>query len=307
MRMLSSVLMLTIGAPATAQVVFLDGFEPGTLTVVETPALVVQPGNAATRCYHFRAPDTPRAVRRIVSSADANVAHLIVYATYDNAGLPTETAPPGTVSDCTAARAASTGWLHVAHDPVAETVLPSDDGNDGRLAFSLGANQPLVIQVRLPAGSQTSVSGAAAVTFEYWNSALPVTPTASYVLNNVLIQIPPDTAAHTVSATCPVPQNVHFWRFTTRTHRYGIATRIADGAQIIVEGTDWEHPPIAEFDTPPFYTFANNIGYRCTFQNPTNRSITFGDDEDNDETCLGVAWFFPAMRPLTCLANNGPF
>ena len=70
--------------------------------------------------------------------------------------------------------------------------------------------------------------------------------------------------------------------------------------------TDWQHPPVLEYATSPFFTFGNALTYEYTYFNSTNRTVLGGDDEEFDEVCQGIGWFFPAARPMICAGNIGP-
>jgi hypothetical protein len=294
---------LSPAGTATAASLFLDGFEATPGFVETPPAMSVAAGVVETRCYYFRAPATAQSVRRISSLAGPGVAHLILYATYVNGWTPQELQPPGTVAPCPTS--AFTGWLHVAHDAAAETVLPADDGTGARVGFALAAGQPLVLQVRLVNVSEQPQQAQVQLAFDTWPPALQVTPAASYLAFNNSLSIPPGST-DVETRTCPVPAGVRFWRFTARTHLLGTRMRLLDGATVLLDGSDWQHPPVTQFAAPPFHAFANALTYECTYFNHTDRNVTSGSDESSDEACMGIGWFFPATRPMLCVDQLGP-
>jgi hypothetical protein len=99
---------------------------------------------------------------------------------------------------------------------------------------------------------------------------------------------------------------VQFWRFTARTFKQGVRMLVQDGAATVLDGNDWEHPPVAEFSAPPFFVFGSALSYECTYQNQSGRTVMRGASEDFDEVCLAIGWFFPATRPSYCYNSIGP-
>lgn len=307
-RMAPLAVALLAAAPVNAgsDAIFFDSFETPPMFGATTPTLDVPAATVETRCYYFRTPPTPQAVRRITSVAGAGVAHLIVYATYDNGWVPFERRPPGTVqNDCSLA--GTVGWLHVAHAPTAETVTPSDDGTGRRVALPLVGDQPLVLQMRLVNASNDPVQTQVDLMFESWHTGAATTPSASYVTYNNSLSIPPGAGSDVESRACAVPTAVDFWRITARTHQLGTRLRVLDGTStVLLDGNDWERPPVIEFGAPPFYDFASQLTYECTYFNPTGRTVTAGESEETDEVCMAIGWFFPATRPMLCVGNVGP-
>ncbi len=73
---------------------------------------------------------------------------------------------------------------------------------------------------------------------------------------------------------------------------------------MVFESTDWEHPGAKNFSAPTFYTFAsNNLTYECTYNNPTNRTIRYGNNVTTDEMCMAIGYFFPAVALKACYNN----
>lgn len=285
---------------------FVDGFESTPAFAVEAPTVEVAAGGVETRCYFFRAPDTAQALRRIASTMGPGVEHLVVYATYDDSWQPLEVQPPGTLGESCPLSSGRSGWLHVAHDAFAETVLPASDGADRRLAFVLAPGQPLVLQLRLLNAADVPIQVQADLVFESWAPGLEVVNSASHAMFDGSLSIPPGAAGHVASRTCALPPGSKTWRATMRTHKQGTRMRLLDGASVLLDGNDWQHPPVATFAAPAFHAFAAGATAECTYANNTNRTITAGDDEDTDETCLALAWFFPATRPTLCFNGLGP-
>lgn len=124
---------------------------------------------------------------------------------------------------------------------------------------------------------------------------------------NGSISIPPGAVGDVESRTCALPAGAKFWRLTMRTYKQGTLLRLLDGGSVLLSGSDWEHPPVSTHAPPAFHAFAGNATHECTYANPTTRSIHFGEDEDNDETCTGIGWFFPAPQPRICVDGFGPF
>lgn len=322
---LTALLMLSLGAgPARAGVdlVFTAGFEdrqgcipaPGSTTCpgfqVQAPNLTVPAGEAITFCYYFRSANAaPIGVRRWSSTMDAAISYLIVYSAIDSNGNPVERQPPGTLSSSCGifSGAGNPGWHHAAYGGAGELVMPADDGNGLPLAMEIAAGMPMVMQMRIVNPTDGSITASAALQAEGLPTGTAYTKTASYLTLNISISIPPNSVGFTVAQACPTPVGSKFWAFSTRTHRLGVFARVRRSGQELVNSDDWEQPRTTLLAAPNFVEFPPfNMGYECTYVNPTGVIVSFGEDELTDEQCIGIGLFFPATRPAICINSSGP-
>jgi hypothetical protein len=81
-----------------------------------------------------------------------------------------------------------------------------------------------------------------------------------------------------------------------------------NGTATLVDTLAWDTPSIVEFTAPQFYQFdaADSLTVRCAYDNDTNSTVDYGPGDD-DETCVGVGYFFPASRPWVCIDSYGVF
>lgn len=317
------VLLLGCGAArAGIDLVFAAGFEdrqdcipaPGSNTcpgfLVQAPKLTVPAGEAVTFCYYFRSANTSTiGVRRWSSTMDAAIGYLIVHSAIDGSGNPVERQPPGTLSSSCGlfSGAGNPGWLHAAYGAAGELVMPADDGNGIPLAMEIAAGLPMVMQMRIVNPTAGSITASAALQAEGLPIGTIYTRTASYLALNTNIVIPPIATGVTFAQACPTPAGSKFWAFSTRTHRLGTFARVRRGGQELVNTDDWQQPRTTLLAAPGFIEFPPfNMGYECTYANPTGAIVTFGEDELSDEQCIGIGLYFPATRPAICINSSGP-
>jgi hypothetical protein len=122
----------------------------------------------------------------------------------------------------------------------------------------------------------------------------------AYVTYNTEISIPAGMEGETGGA-CDVPSGAKFFALSTHTHQYGIRATVHDGAEMLVETTDWEHPDVARWHGEPFYTFSGPLTYHCQYRNTSDQTVLEGDSARTDEMCMAVGYFFPATQPVLCL------
>jgi len=58
--------------------------------------------------------------------------------------------------------------------------------------------------------------------------------------------------------------------------------------------TDWADPPLMTFDSPIVTTEGQGLRYSCTYYNPTNQTVSFGEGF-NQEMCFLWAYYYPDM------------
>jgi hypothetical protein len=70
---------------------------------------------------------------------------------------------------------------------------------------------------------------------------------------------------------------------------------------VLFDSVDWAHPGAATWATPPFRAFSEaTLSHRCTYDNPSYRTITRGPSQQTDEECIGIGYFFPGTAPRIC-------
>jgi hypothetical protein len=57
---------------------------------------------------------------------------------------------------------------------------------------------------------------------------------------------------------------------------------------------DWADPPLTIFDPPIDTTPGQGFRYSCTYYNPTNQTVSFGEGF-NQEMCFLWAYYYPDM------------
>ncbi|MBN8481058.1 MAG: hypothetical protein J0L88_05640 [Xanthomonadales bacterium] len=282
---------------------FLDGFEPG--FHVEMPELTIAPGEMRLACYYLRAPTTTAAGIRRWKASLQGLRSLIVGASYDGNGNPVELQPPGTLLAASCFSSLTAYWLFSAYPPSTQLVMPADDGAGQPLAIDLAPGQPIMVQLSTVNLTGKPVVTSALLEAELLPAGAAFTRTASFVSLNTAIFIP-DGMTSTVSSTCLAPAGSRFWWLSTRTRRHAQMAEIRDGATTLLQSSDWAHPSEAQFGPPAFLVFSPSMTTRCTYLNASGHPLVYGDDEENDETCIGIGNFFPATRPRWCVNGSVP-
>lgn len=296
--------------------VFLDDFESGdsclwgvgTTTcpgfTITTPPLVVAAGNEATFCYYVHTGNlVTQGIRRVSSSMEGATRYVSLFTTHDGLGNPVDLQPPGTLT-------AGCSWfgpdsnsrrIYTAQVLQEELALPSDDGSGDPLALEFLANQPAVLVAHVLNDTVEPLSTAVTLNAYALAPAVPYTRTATLTTIHTLLTIPPGVNSH--STACAVPSAVEFWWFSTHTHSRAQSARIHNGGSDIVVSTTWNAPAVATFASPTFYEFGagEQLTTQCDFLNETGGPISFGESYIGSETCVGLAYFFPATAPRYCV------
>jgi hypothetical protein len=273
---------------------------------LQSPDIDIQAGQEITYCWYFRTPNTvPMAISRWKSSMTPGSHHMIMFTS------ASDIKPVGTVSaaDCGALGGGGAGnfpvWTYAAQTPDADLQLPLDDGAGKPLAIEIAANQAGFLQMHyLNAGDQP-IKVHVTLNGEALEESAVYTKTAAYVTFNGNINLPPMTSNVTQSMSCNVPATSKFWLMSTHAHKQAVHTAVKDGATMVFQSTDWEHPGAATWDkATPFYSFTSGkLTYECTYTNPTTRTIKTGDSAQTDEMCMASGYFFPTTRPVFCYNN----
>jgi len=321
LAVLGLVLLTSRLAQATSEFVFAANFEtaPDCSSVglsgcpgfaIETPAAQIDAGTNIGYCYAFRTPNQIAAIGRFSSVMSPLVRQVIYWQTTDAGGLPADGLAPGTFKpDCglsTGANGRTFSWVYAAHAPVDQLRMPDDDGIAQPVAFELPANAAGFLEILYSNPSLNAVSVPPVRLVANERPAGPYTSTSTYLGVKVAISIPSDGAEHTVAGGCTVPTSPRWWWFSSQTHSFGVFTeldRLSGVTTPIVTSSGWTQPAIATFPTSPFFAFGSGdlLKFTCTYVNNSGHVVTFGEDYQNDEMCMAIAYLFPATQAQVCL------
>lgn len=262
-----------------------------------TPIIELAPGQEATYCYYTRMPISQTVgVKQWESQMTPGSHHMILYFT------STEVQPEGTLTaqNCGSGRGI---WAYSAQQPKVTFAMPAGIG------MAVEASQPAFIQMHYLNSTDKTLPVRVTLNASTYAADETYTPAAAFVTYSSNISVPPGTPATPGEATaggiCSVPANARFFTMSTHAHKQAVRTQILDGAEILFDSRDWEHPGARIFADEPFYSFATGgLNYRCEYRNRTSRVIQDGDSAVTDEMCMAIGYFFPASRPLFCLNNT---
>lgn len=324
----AAALLMTLAAPATAALlgVFADDFEhagvcawstvsgeetPVRSFCARTPPISVAAGEETLVCYYFLAGNEETiGIGRFSSAVSAGVVRAMLYATRDGAGAPTQLQPAGTVSSAGCSlllhNSAHTGFLHRADDAFASFELPADDGLGSPLAVELAAGQPLVLAMHLYNPSVSPIDAQVTVGAVALPGAVAYVRTEALLAYDAAIAIPPTSIGHPETESCSAPAG-QFWWLSTLTNARAVESAIYDGASPVVVSSSWEQPAEQVHSAAPFRSFTSGAVTRtCTYDNTDGAAVNEGPAL-SDEQCVGIAFFFPATKPLRCQGSTGPF
>jgi Copper type II ascorbate-dependent monooxygenase, C-terminal domain len=268
----------------------------------------VAPGVENTVCIKQRLGNPVElAIGRIVNEISSSSHHFVV-STVNEAQAGAEALEP---FDCLPFRAPLSGVpLTITQKHLDEYTLPAGVG------YGLTANQMMHLELHyinttsepVDIVGKTTLYPLAEGELQYEASVL--------LVGNLGVQIPPNSA-HTLGPTAqvipPSHEGVSFYGLTGHTHQYGTDVRVetfdAPGAAPVsryaLDNFKWDDPEVVRFDTPFQVPAGGGFSYTCSWRNPTNNTIVFGESA-NDEMCFFWAYYFPRKpgRPLLIASGN---
>lgn len=198
--------------------------------------------------------------------------------------------------------------LHAAGRPHQESSYPADmaakvKGTDGlRLQVHYLNTTPDPLNVTVTA-KLTKVADPSTIT--KWVGQL--------YFNRVYLQVPPG-AGRKVTTSCSIPRGygpISLIGAGSHMHRRGVhfIATASTGVKLL-ETSEWAEPPPVAYDPPIVLNPGDRITWECTYDNPTNRTLTFGESADINEMCIYLARFYstPNGDQIECQSTgpNGP-
>jgi hypothetical protein len=272
---------------------------PATGFELESPEIDVAPGQETITCWYFRTSNTDDViVRTWTSTLTPGVAHMALLFT------ESDRMPPGTVSatDCVMVAGDSNppSWAYSTWKAADTWSFPSDDGAGKPVGKPVKAQQSgyLLMHVVNAGGSPIKVRGSVAGIGYAPGTA--VTQAEPYVTYNAAIDIPA-AGTRTETSTCAIPAGAKLNWMSVLSRRLSTHTYVKDGTTVLFQSTSWEDPGARVHEQAPFATFTTNQAtVECAFDNPTAVPVSVGHTPSS-ETCMMLAYHFPATKPRLCV------
>ncbi|HMI86403.1 MAG TPA: hypothetical protein VK550_20055 [Polyangiaceae bacterium] len=258
---------------------------------ITTGPVMLAPGEERIVCIDKKLPTTT-AIDMVKITSDLTLGghHLVFYKSAATAEVTT----PFT---CQTFRDITTGTvpLFIAQKPHTELNFPKG------VAYAMPAAQMVRVELHFlnSTAAPLSVTGTVHVTDAV---AGTVTDHANLMFyGNLKINIPAQSMA-TVGPTfrkfaSAAPK---IFGLTGHTHQRGtgVSIELASAATgtgtNVYTNTDWAEPPLTIFEPPLLPTAGQGFRYTCTYNNPTNAPVTFGEGV-NQEMCFLWAYYYPDM------------
>lgn len=275
---------------------------------VRSTDIVVPAGTEVTKCFYFHTPNTAAvAVKKWKSHMAAGSHHMIMYF-----ASGTSAKPDGTIDeDCGLGGNSIPIWVYAAQTEDQELALPSDDGTGMPLAQNIPAGQAAYFQMHYLNATDADETVHVELDAFALAEGLPYTSTAAYITYHQGITIKPGEIGAVATGNCTAPAGVKFWTMSSHSHKQAVHTQINDGADIVFQSDDWEHPGAKSWGAAPFYTFTNpKLTFSCTYNNNNANdpnhltTIHSGQSALTDEMCMATGYIFPATQFKGCLCTT---
>jgi hypothetical protein len=252
---------------------------------IETPDITIEAGQEITYCYYTTI-NIPRVmgVKKWSSTMTPGSHHLIVF--FQNHDKADGTIDQGCGGVGGGGISNLPVWTYSAQTPTQEMSLPTGVG------MQVTQGQKAYVQMHYFNATDNPIQAHVVVDAEAYTAAETYTPAAAYVTYNTEINVPANSTGM-VQGTCSVPAGTKFFTMSTHAHKHATLTRVTDGAAMVFESTNWEHPGAETWDSDPFFSFASNsLTYRCEYNNTSNQTLREGDSAATDEMCMAVGYYF---------------
>lgn len=120
------------------------------------------------------------------------------------------------------------------------------------------------------------------------------THAAHLFLNNLGVSVPPHSRV-SVTHSCRMRNNIQLIVGSSHMHQRGVRFQATtDDGRVIYQAEDWAEPAPATFEPPFFIEAGSSINWTCDYENPTDKTFTFGQSAQDNEMCIFTGVFFPA-------------
>ena len=262
------------------------------------------PGKEQTKCVIKKLDNSePIWVTGIHSKLDNGSHHMIVYKTGDTEEQPEP-------FDCDPFTETLTGNAYpLLITQVAEESLVMPPG----VAVKFEPYQAIRIEAHFLNYYPEEITAHGEVTFDtileedVWNEA------DMLFYGDVGFELPPNQAYQTDWSFLTVSDGVEVFAMTGHTHQYGTNVEVyyADGVEDdstpvypLDQPFQWDESPVTQYDPPLQFNGSNGLRFRCSWDNPTDKKIGFGESA-NQEMCFVWAYYYPSAGYQVCVDVKG--
>jgi hypothetical protein len=268
-----------------------DGGTTGKTYDVSLGPVMLAPGEERVVCMDRRMEsDHDVDVVGISSELTEGGHHLVFY----KSNATEETATPVA---CNSFRGFFNGTvpLYIAQKPRSELKFPAG------VAYTLPAGQMMRIELHFLNTTQKPLGVTGSVRLQEASGGTVIDHANLLFYGSLNIRVPPLATAtvgpkfHSFAAEAP-----HIFGLTGHQHHRGTGVTIELASSATAPGTplyantDWADPPLTVFDPPLATTPGQGLRYSCSYYNPTNQTVSFGEGF-NQEMCFLWAYYYPDM------------
>jgi hypothetical protein len=260
---------------------------------------VIPAGKEITYCYYFKTTNTTTMpIQSWKSHMTPGSHHMILYFTR------TEVQPAGTVTadNCGSGGGGTNApvWTYATQVEDQEFTLPGNDGTGLPIAQNIPAGQPAYFQMHYLNSTDREMTVHVELNASAYAEGVTVRGAAPYITYNTQIHIDAAQGSKaSASGNCTVSPTLKFFTMSTHVHKQGVHTYVKDGAAMVFESTDWEHPGDRNWAASPFFSFSSGkLTYQCDYINATGTTdpIVTGPSAATNEMCMAVGYYFDPTR-----------
>jgi hypothetical protein len=174
------------------------------------------------------------------------------------------------------------------------------------VAVKLSAGDKLLLNLHLFNASSGELTGISGVEVKRIDPADVVHEATSVLAGTINIAIPPQSSA-TATGYCTMPNPVTIFGVGPHMHQLGSqmkVTALTDAGDEVVHDAPYTFDDQRHFPVSPLLELdaGDQIRVDCTYDNPTQQFVTFGDSS-NSEMCFAGLFLYPASSNfgLVCL------
>ncbi len=263
----------------------------------------MQPGEETTRCVVMRLDNAdPVWVSQIRTTLARGSHHLVVY----RSDAAQEQREP---FECRPFLETLTGTTYpLMISQLAEEVLTLPEG----VAMRFDAGQMIRLEAHYLNYTPEPIEAAGTVAFDVVPDDRVVHEANLLFYGNANVALPPNTTHSSDWAFLEVPEGKKVFAMTGHTHQFGTnvevehATGLDGDRDVIYPDSDyvWDEPPVTRYDPPLSFEAGEGLRYRCTWHNPTDDTIGFGESA-NSEMCFVWAYYYPSDGYRICVNTAG--
>jgi hypothetical protein len=260
-----------------------------------TSTFTLEPGEEKYWCYQFYSPPESVGITRIEQISAPGIHHFALFQAFGRN-------EPDAPHECDTLIKQTWMPIWVTGTGKNELTLPTGT------AFVIAPETQYIIQLHLQNSGDEPLTIRGGVNLTYEHDTASITPAGMFAIGSYDVEIPAQATDHSIPVSCDPGRQMNVFGVFPHMHKIGSKielrrTPAGGAAESFYKVDPWKFGDAPVDMLTKTVVPTDTFDLTCTFNNPYNYPVTFGESSDN-EMCFFVLFYYPYDHLDGCIIGG---